>query len=102
MQFDRIEIVAFIAGAIGSFAFAPQAIKLLRDKQAENISATTYAMVLVGAGLWTTYGLLRQAPAIIFWNLVAGSLAFAVLWLKIHYDDATRRSSKGQADAADP
>lgn len=101
MQFDRIEIVAFIAGAIGSFAFAPQAIKLLRDKKAENISGVTYAMVLVGAVLWTSYGLLRQAPAIIFWNLVAGSLAFAVLWLKIRYDNAARRSAKNETDAAE-
>lgn len=85
MVFDRVEWLAVIAGAMSSLAFAPQAIKLLRSKSAENVSAATYWMVFIGAAFWMAYGVGRQSPAIIFWNLVALSLSGAVLLLKLRF-----------------
>lgn len=83
MQFDLAEAIGLVAGAIGSCAFAPQAWKILKDKSAEDVSFVTYAMICSGAILWAIYGFLRQSPAIILWNLVAISLAGAVLILKL-------------------
>lgn len=83
MQFDLAEGVGLVAGAIGSFAFAPQALKILRDKSAEDVSAVTYTMVCTGAILWLAYGVLRQSPSIILWNGVCVVLAGAVLILKL-------------------
>jgi hypothetical protein len=40
-------------------------------------------MVLSGALLWGVYGVFRQAPSIILWNVVAASLAALVLVLKL-------------------
>jgi len=82
MQLDAIEGLGLVAGAIGSFAFAPQALKILRDRRADDVSGATYAMVLTGAALWAAYGAFRGAPSIVLWNLVAGGLAAAVLVLK--------------------
>lgn len=83
MKFDTVEWLAVVAGAMSSLAFAPQAIKLLRAKNAEGVSAATYWMVFFGAAFWMAYGFGRQSPAIIFWNLVALSLSGAVLLLKL-------------------
>lgn len=83
MQADSIEILGLIAGFIGAFAFAPQAFKIIRDRDATGVSGLTYAMVLSGALLWASYGVLRGAPSIIIWNLVAATLATIVLVLKI-------------------
>lgn len=83
MQSDSIEILGLIAGFIGAFAFAPQAFKIIRDRDATGVSGLTYAMVLSGALLWASYGVLRGAPSIIIWNLVAATLATIVLVLKI-------------------
>lgn len=83
MQADGAEILGLIAGFIGAFAFAPQAIKILRTRDAADVSALTYAMVLTGAVLWAGYGFWRGAPSIILWNIVAAGLAALVLALKL-------------------
>ena len=82
MHADSTEVLGLVAGFIGAFAFAPQAFKIIRDRDASSVSALTYAMVLTGALLWGTYGLLRGAPSIIIWNAVAAALAGLVLILK--------------------
>ena len=83
MQSDSVELLGLVAGFIGAFAFAPQAFKILRDRNTTGVSALTYAMVLAGALLWGAYGVFRQAPSIILWNAVAASLAGLVLVLKL-------------------
>lgn len=85
---DTTELVGLVAGFIGAFAFAPQAFKILRDRDASSVSALTYAMVLTGALLWGAYGLLRGAPSIILWNAVAAGLAAMVLVLKLRRPSA--------------
>jgi len=82
MQFDLAEMVGLVAGFVGAFAFAPQAFKIVRDGDASGVSALTYAMVLAGALLWGTCGVLRGAPSIMLWNAVAAALAAMVLVLK--------------------
>jgi MtN3 and saliva related transmembrane protein len=83
MQADGVELLGLVAGFIGAFAFAPQAVKILRTRDAADVSALTYAMVLTGALLWAGYGVLRGAPSIILWNVVAAGLAALVLTLKL-------------------
>lgn len=83
MQLDATEALGLVAGAIGAFAFMPQAVKILRTRDATGVSALTYTMVLSGATLWGAYGWLREAPAIILWNVVAAGLALLVLALKL-------------------
>jgi len=92
MQADATEALGLVAGFIGSFAFAPQAFKIVRDRDANGVSALTYAMVFSGAVLWGAYGVLRGAPSIVLWNAVAASLAALVLILKIR---GSRREVSG-------
>lgn len=82
MQLDGVEALGFVAGFVGSFAFAPQAFKILRDRDASGVSGLSYAMVFAGALMWGVYGALRAAPAIVLWNAVAVGLAGLVLVLK--------------------
>ena len=82
MQIDLTEVVGLVAGFVGAFAFAPQAFKIVRDRDASGVSALTYAMVFTGALLWGAYGVLRGAPSIMLWNAVAAGLAAMVLILK--------------------
>ena len=83
MQSDYTEVLGLVAGFIGAFAFAPQAFKIIRDRDAAGVSGLTYAMVLTGALLWGAYGVLRGAPSIMLWNAVAAGLAATVLILKL-------------------
>jgi MtN3 and saliva related transmembrane protein len=88
MQSDNIELLGLVAGFIGAFAFAPQAFKILRDRNIAGVSTLTYAMVLSGALLWGAYGVFRAAPSIILWNVVAAALAALVLILKLRKPSA--------------
>ena len=83
MQTDAVEALGLVAGFIGAFAFAPQAFKILRERDAAGVSALTYTLVLIGAILWGGYGILRGAPSIVIWNGVAAALAALVLGLKL-------------------
>jgi MtN3 and saliva related transmembrane protein len=83
MQIDGTEALGLVAGFVGAFAFAPQALKILRERDARNVSALSYSMVLIGALLWLSYGVLRAAPSIVIWNVVAAGLAALVLALKL-------------------
>lgn len=83
MLTDGAEALGLVAGFFGAFAFAPQALKLLRERDGRNVSALSYFMVLVGALLWMSYGFLRGAPSIVLWNVVASILAALVLVLKL-------------------
>jgi MtN3 and saliva related transmembrane protein len=83
MQADGVEALGLVAGFIGAFAFAPQAFKILRERDASGVSALTYSLVLTGAILWGGYGVLRAAPSIVLWNAVAAALAALVLTLKL-------------------
>lgn len=84
MQQDSVEALGLVAGFVGSFAFAPQAYKLLRERDGRQVSGLTYAMVLMGALMWGAYGFLRGAPSIVLWNGVAAALAGLVLALKLN------------------
>ncbi len=85
MVMDPAEGLGLIAGAIGALAFAPQALKILREKRVADVSLATYVMVLSGALLWAAYGVMRGAPSIVLWNLVAASLAAAVVAGKLYW-----------------
>jgi len=83
MQADAVEALGLVAGCIGAFAFAPQAFKILRERDAAGVSTLTYTLVPTGAVLWAGYGILRAAPSIVLWNAVAAALAALVLALKL-------------------
>jgi len=83
MQADSVEALGLVAGFIGAFAFAPQAFKILRERDAAGVSALTYSLAFIGAVLWGGYGILRGAPPIVLWNGVAAALAALVLVLKL-------------------
>ncbi|MEJ0059309.1 MAG: SemiSWEET family transporter [Terricaulis sp.] len=83
MQTDSIELLGLVAGCVGSFAYLPQAVKIIRERRAHDVSALTYSMVLAGNVLWMGYGVLRASPAIVIWNAVAAAIALTVLALKL-------------------
>jgi MtN3 and saliva related transmembrane protein len=83
LQTDSIELLGLIAGCVGSFAYLPQAVKIIRERRAHDVSALTYSMVLAGNVLWMGYGVLRASPAIVIWNAVAAAIAITVLALKL-------------------
>ena len=58
-------------------------LQTLGPKFGAMMGMVTTVTVLSGALLWAGYGVLRGAPSIILWNMVAASLAALVLILKV-------------------
>lgn len=89
MQISSIELLGLVAGLFGTFASAPQAIKIIRTRQARDVSLSMFLMALTGAVLWGIYGWLQDAPSIVFWNAVALVNFTVIIWLKLRHSRKT-------------
>lgn len=65
--------IGVVAGILTSGAMIPQLVKVLREKNVEDISATMLGVLILGLSLWVWYGILKEEWPIILSN------AFAVL-----------------------
>ena len=81
------EQLGLVAGALTTFAFIPQVLKIWRSKQANDISLTTFAIFSGGVALWLIYGLRVGSWPIILANGVTLVLALFILLLKWHFRD---------------
>ncbi|MFN4024558.1 MAG: SemiSWEET family sugar transporter [Hyphomonas sp.] len=89
MQLTPVEVLGLVAGLFGTFASAPQAIKIIRTRQARDVSLSMFLMALTGAVLWGFYGWLQGAFSIVFWNGVALINFSVIIWLKLRHSHET-------------
>jgi len=80
-----LEFVGYVAGALTTLSFLPQAIKCFKTKSTGDISAGMYVIFTTGVALWLTYGFLREDLPIMAANAVTLILAASVLLAKIRY-----------------
>ena len=66
-------LLGIIAGAITSVAMLPQLIKVIKQKNADDLSWGMLLVLISGLSLWVWYGLMKDELPIILSN------AFAVL-----------------------
>lgn len=67
------QIIGIAAGILTSFAMIPQLVKVLKEKNVEDISGGMLGVLIVGLSLWIWYGILKKEWPIILSN------SFAVL-----------------------
>lgn len=82
---DTAEMLGFAAGFLTTVAFIPQVVKIWRSKSARDVSLPAFATFTVGIGVWIAYGVLKNDPPIIVWNVVTLALAAAILAMKVKY-----------------
>lgn len=66
-------IIGIVAGILTSIAMIPQLIKVLKEKNVEDLSGGTIFVLLSGLILWIVYGIFKEEWPIIISN------SFAVL-----------------------
>jgi MtN3 and saliva related transmembrane protein len=64
-------------------SFAPQALKILRERDASGVSLGMYVITVIGFSLWSTYGVLLQSWPLVVSNLVCLALSALILALKL-------------------
>ncbi len=66
-------ILGIIAGILTSVSMIPQLVKVLKEKNAEDLSWTMILVLISGLSLWVWYGFIKDELPIILSN------AFAVI-----------------------
>ncbi|RZK41838.1 MAG: hypothetical protein EOO90_09850 [Pedobacter sp.] len=77
--------VGIVAGILTAVSSLPQILKVIRDKESQNISPIMYFILLAGNGLWSYYGILLEEWPIIATNLFSFGLNSIMLYLNYRY-----------------
>lgn len=80
-------VVGTAAALCSITSFAPQMIKIWKERDASSVSLKTYALTVTCFVLWTTYGALTGALPIIVANACALVMAAGVLAMKWRFRD---------------
>lgn len=79
------EIVGIVAAVITTFAWVPQILKILRERQARDISLATTATLASGIFLWVIYGVAIGSMQVILANAVSFLFIAGIVALKLRF-----------------
>ncbi len=80
-----IEWIGFLAAALTTLSFVPQAWLTFKTRDVSGISLGMYSAFTLGVALWLVYGLALGAWPLIVANTVTLSLALAILVMRVRY-----------------
>jgi MtN3 and saliva related transmembrane protein len=83
-------------------SFAPQLVKIWREKEAAGISLGMYSVTATGFALWTAYGLFIGRWPIAASNAICLVLSTAVLALAIRFKRQTKTGSRAAPPSRRP
>jgi len=75
-------VVGTAAALCSITSFAPQMIKIWKERDASSVSLKTYSLTVICFVLWTAYGVLTTAWPIVVANAFALVMASGVLAMK--------------------
>ncbi|HVE53528.1 MAG TPA: SemiSWEET transporter [Ramlibacter sp.] len=79
------ELVGYLAAALTTCSFVPQAWLTFRTRDVRGISLGMYSVFTAGVALWLAYGVLQGAWPIILANGITLALASVILGMKLRY-----------------
>ena len=82
---DLISIIGILASISTAVSLLPQLVKLIKEKNPENISLGMLAILLFGLSLWIYYGYLKKDPIIIVSNAFSLLINMAIIVLTMKY-----------------
>lgn len=77
-------ILGTLAGILTSVAMLPQLIKVIKEKNVEDLSTLMLAVLITGLSLWIWYGILKEEWPIILSNgfaLIINSILLICLFI---------------------
>ncbi|WP_106503231.1 SemiSWEET transporter, partial [Escherichia coli] len=79
------ELIGYLAAALTTCSFVPQALHTFRTRDVTCISLGMYSVFTVGIALWLVYGLALAAWPIVVANAITLVLAGTILGMKLVY-----------------
>jgi MtN3 and saliva related transmembrane protein len=84
-----IDGLGTLAAAFSMGSFIPQAVKVIRERDAGAVSLRMYVVTVIGFALWTGYGVLVRSLPLIGSNLISLALSGLILVLKLRLSKRT-------------
>jgi len=81
---DMIDYIGYIAAALTTASFLPQAILTLKTKDTQSLSLGMYTLFTLGVFGWLVYGICIENTVIVFANVITFILAASILGFKIY------------------
>ncbi len=85
IQLFSPDIFGFIAAALTTIAFLPQALKTWRTKKADDVSIVMLITFITGLFFWIIYAISANALPVLIANITTLILNMTILTLKILY-----------------
>lgn len=79
------DLLGYLAGALTTIAFVPQAWRTFRTKDVSGISLRMYCIFTLGIAVWLAYGIVLKETPMMVANSVSLVLACTVLGMKLRY-----------------
>lgn len=77
--------IGIAAGICTAIAMLPQLIKIIRTKEAEQISLAMILILLTGLGLWIWYGFVQEDYPVIITNAFSALVNMLIIIFSIKY-----------------
>jgi len=82
---NGLTLLGLLAALCSTIAFLPQVIKVWRTRSTQDISREMFLLIVTGALLWLTYGILARDVPIIAADLASIVFATTILYFKFRY-----------------
>jgi MtN3 and saliva related transmembrane protein len=77
-----LDNIGYVAAALTTFSFLPQALLTLRTRKTDEISLVMYLMLNLGIACWLIYGLVLDDLAITLANSITLLFSLPILLVK--------------------
>jgi MtN3 and saliva related transmembrane protein len=81
----NMEWAGYLAAAMTTLAFIPQAVQTIRTRDTRSISLGMYVVFTIGIAFWLVYGIALGSMPMILSNIVTFLLSATILGLKIKH-----------------
>jgi MtN3 and saliva related transmembrane protein len=87
LGFEVSEVVGVAAGVLTSASMLPQVIKMIKEKQASQVSVLMICVLISGISLWIWYGIMKEDKPIIYTNVFSLLINIFMAICKYKYKD---------------
>lgn len=85
MSIPHFEILGFIAAALTTISFVPQAWLVWKRRSAEGVSLGMYSIFVTGIACWLVYGFFIRSWPLFLSNAVTFVLSGFILTMKLRF-----------------
>lgn len=96
------DIIGYIATVLTIITGIPQLIKIIKSKSSNDVSLSTFVILLVAQMLWIIYGFYRLDVQIIITNIIAGFITLFIIYITIYYNSTNYINSTNNIHSSMP